>query len=151
MKNREPIRARPYVRGMLIVFAMGLIAIFMIAMMLNPYDGNGKPLRMGTHEKLGLAPCEFATHFGKPCPSCGLTTSFTLLMHGDIWNSFRANAIGPFMALTALAMIPWSLLIAVRGRYYWVRSMERTSLYVVGLFTVLLLVRWGIVLLFWHK
>jgi hypothetical protein len=132
---------------MLLVFAAGLVAIFIIAIRIDPYDEAGQPLKMGTHTRLGMPPCEFYVMFGKPCPSCGLTTSFALLMHGDVGNSLRANAVGTVMALFALALIPWSLYISLRGRYLWVRSIERASLWVAGVFMLLLLVRWGIVLL----
>jgi len=135
------------VRGVLLVFAVGLTAVIVTAIRINPYSDDGQPLRMGSHMRLGMPPCEFYVIFHKPCPSCGLTTSFALLMHGDLWNSLRANAVGTVMVLFTLALIPWSLYITFRGRYLWVRSIERASLWVVGVFMVLLLIRWGIVLL----
>ena len=140
-------RVRLWVRGTLLAFAVGLIAVFVTAIRLDPYDDDGKPMKMASHTRLGLPRCEFVVMFGKPCPSCGLTTSFALLMHGDIVNSLRANAVGTLMALFALALIPWSLYITFRGRYLWVRSIERASLWAAGIFLLLLLIRWGIVLL----
>ncbi len=101
---------------------------------------------MGSHTRMGLPPCEFYVTFGKPCPACGLTTSFALLLHGDVMNSVRANAVGTLLALFWMALIPWSLLITLRGRYLWVNSIERASLWAGGAFMLLLLVRWGIVL-----
>jgi len=130
----------------LLAFAAALVTVFVIAVRINPYDDDGRPLRMGSHMRLGMPPCEFYVMFGKPCPSCGLTTSFALLLHGDIGNSLRANAVGTVMALFGLALVPWSLLISLRGRYIWVRSIERASLWAAGIFMVLLLARWGIVL-----
>lgn len=140
-------RARLWVRGMLLVFAGLLIVVITVACLINPYDEEGKPMRMGAHQRLGMPPCEFVVMFKKPCPSCGLTTSFSLLMHGDIWGSLKANPVGTGMALFALLLIPWSLLIAFRGRYLWVQSIERAGLWSAGIFLVLLLIRWGIVLL----
>ena len=35
---------------------------------------------MGTHQQLGLPPCNFVTLTGYPCPACGMTTSFALLV-----------------------------------------------------------------------
>ena len=136
-----------WARTALVLFAIGLIAMFAAAMWVDPYGADGRPLKMGTHTRLGLPPCEFYIIFGKPCPSCGLTTSFALLMHGDIVNSLRANAVGTLLALFCLALIPWSVWISLRGRYVWVNSIERASLWVGGGFLLLLLIRWGIVLL----
>jgi uncharacterized protein DUF2752 len=132
---------------MLLVFAVLLIGVFTVACQINPYDEDGRPLKMGSHERLGMPPCEFVVLFKKPCPSCGLTTSFSLLMHGDIMGSLRANSVGTAMALFGLMLIPWSLVIVFRGRYVWVRSIEQASLWTAGVFFVLLLVRWGIVML----
>ena len=50
-------------------------------------------------------------------------------------------------ALFGMALVPWSLYIALRGRYVWVRSIERASLWAAGIILLLLLIRWGIVLL----
>jgi hypothetical protein len=146
-RQRVRPRARLWVRGVLILFAVGLVAVFVTAVRLNPYDDEGRPLPMGAHTRLGMPPCEFVVRYGKPCPSCGLTTSFALLMHGDVWNSLKVNAVGTLMALFCLGLIPWSLFIGLRGRYLWVRSVERAALWAAGIFFVLLLVRWGIVLL----
>jgi len=141
-------RAKSWVRIALVLFAVALVALFVTAIRVDPYDADGRPLKLGTHQRLGMPPCEFVVLFGKPCPSCGLTTSFSLLMHGDVLGSLRANLVGTAMALVGLALIPWSIWIALRGRYVWVRSIERASLWWGGAFMLLLLIRWGIVLLF---
>ena len=132
---------------MLLVFAAGLLAVFATAIRINPYGDDGQPMKFGSHTRLGMPPCEFYVMFQKPCPSCGLTTSFSLLMHGDAINALRANPVGVLLALFCAALIPWSLYIAIRGRYLWVRSIDRASLWAAGVFLLLLLVRWGIVLL----
>src|SRR5262249_13553326 len=139
-------RARLWVRGALLAFAAILIAVFVAAVWIDPYDAEGKPLPYGAHTRLGVPPCEFFVLFNRPCPACGLTTSFALLMHGDVLASLRANLVGTLLALFCLALIPWSLYISLRGRYLWVRSIERASLWVAGIFLTLLLIRWGIVL-----
>lgn len=53
----------------------------------------------GTHRQLGLAPCGWAVAFGKPCMTCGMTTSFTLMAHGRILDSFRAQPAGAILSL----------------------------------------------------
>ena len=132
---------------MLLVAAVGLVTVFVIAARLHPYDAEGQPLTMASHTQLGMPPCEFYVIFHKPCPSCGLTTSFSLLLHGDVVASLRANPVGTVMALFWFMLIPWCLYVVVQGRYVWIRKLEPTLLWVVGIFTILLLIRWGIVLL----
>ncbi len=142
--RRSPAR---WVRVILLLAAGGLVTVFVIACNLHPYDADGRPQTMASHTQLGMPPCEFYVIFRKPCPSCGLTTSFSLLLHGDILASLRANAVGTLMALFWLALIPWCLFVSLRGRYLWIRALEPALLWAVGIFTVLLLIRWGIVLL----
>lgn len=51
----------------------------------------------GTHQQLGLPPCPSVLMTGRPCPGCGLTTSWTALLHGDIGEAFRAHLFGPIL------------------------------------------------------
>ncbi len=138
---------------MLVIVALGLMLVFGIAIWLKPYDADGEPLELGTHLQLGLPPCTFRVLSGLPCPSCGLTTSFAFFVRGDLKNSARANAVGTLLAVFCLALVPWCLASAWRGRYYLVRSVEWPLLGAVLLFTVLLLARWAVVVgrMEWHR
>jgi hypothetical protein len=53
----------------------------------------------GTHQQLGLPPCPSVLLFDRPCPGCGLTTSWTSFLHGDIVMSFKAHPLGMVMYL----------------------------------------------------
>jgi hypothetical protein len=129
-----------------VLIALMLVGLFWAAIAIDPYDSAGEPLTIGTHSQLGLPPCNFVTLTGLPCPSCGMTTSFALLMHGDIAASVRANAVGTLLAAFFVALIPWSLVSAVRGRWVWIRTLEPWLLGAVIVFVGLALIRWGIVL-----
>ena len=142
----DPRLAR-WVRGVLVLLALGFATIFGIAVWLNPYDADGNPRSMATHTQLGLPPCNMVEMVGKPCPACGMTTSFALLMHGDVPNSLRANWAGTVLAVVLLALIPWAVASACRGRYYFIRSGEALTTAVVITLLVLMLGRWGVVLL----
>jgi hypothetical protein len=136
-----------WVRGVLIGMAIALSAILAISMWLNPYDADGNPRKMATHTQLGLPPCNMVTLVGKPCPSCGMTTSFALLAHGDIKNSVKANWVGTLLAGYWFALIPWSIYSAIRGKAQFVRSGEFLVTVSVILFFALMLTRWLYVLL----
>jgi hypothetical protein len=71
-----------------------------------------------------------------------MTTSFALLMHGDMVASLRANAVGTVFALFLMGMIPWCAIGVVRGRWLWVRTLEPWLLRAVVVFTTLALIRW---------
>jgi hypothetical protein len=140
---------RPVVRGTLVGVAVGLVAVFVTARRLDPYFPDGTPRRVGTHQQLGLPPCTFRVATGLPCPSCGMTTSFAFLMHGDVGQSLRANAVGTLLAVFGLGLIPWCLASAWRRRPLFVRSVERTVTTFVLVLLGLLLVRWTVMLLVW--
>jgi hypothetical protein len=131
-----------WVRGALVGIALGMAVVFVIAARLNPYKADGSPRRLGTHRDLGLPPCTFLEATGLPCPSCGMTTSFALLVRGDVVNSLRANSAGTLLALFCLGFIPWAVASVARRRLLFIRSLERAMLWcVLGLMT-LMLVRW---------
>lgn len=69
---------------------MTLLAVFV----LKP-----SPEGHGTHTQLGLPACGSVAFFGRPCPGCGLTTSWTATLHGQLDTAFRAHALGTFLYL----------------------------------------------------
>lgn len=149
-KVSEPLEVIPvmsqWVRGSLLGIALGLMGVFGIAIWLNPYDPSGRPRMIGTHAQMGLPPCTFLVLTKLPCPSCGMTSSFALLAHGDVWNSLKANAAGTMLALIFLAAIPWCLACVIRGRPYLIWSMEKALTRIVIVFLGFMLARWVIVL-----
>jgi hypothetical protein len=138
---------RHWLRTLLVLMAVMLIAVFGIAMYLDPYAADGSARQMETHRQLGLPPCTFKAVTGLPCPSCGMTTSFALLVRGDVANSLRANCIGTLLAVFCLLLIPYGLVSACRGRYVFSLSLDWLVPRCVVVFYVLMLVRWGVVLL----
>jgi hypothetical protein len=128
----------------------GLIAaVFAIALWLNPYDAEGKPRTMATHTQLGMPPCNFVVMTGKPCPACGMTTSFALLVRGDVSSSMRANWAGTTIAVLWAAAMIWAIAGGIAGRLLFVPrgKGELILTAIVGSVLALMLVRWGAVLL----
>jgi hypothetical protein len=124
----------------------GLVLVFGVAIWLNPYDSAGRPLRLATHQQLGLPPCTFYALTGWPCPSCGMTTSFALLVRGDVVNSLKANAVGTLLALAGLALIPWGLASVACGRLLAGARLAWLAPRALILFVVLMTCRWCLVL-----
>lgn len=52
-------------------------------------------------------PCLFNRLTGLPCLTCGLTRSFSLTVHGEIWSAFEMHLLGP----------PLFLLLVISGVY----------------------------------
>lgn len=93
----QPVENRKLLGGHLAWFLVWLI-VTVIAVILTP-----NPQGHGTHTQLGLAPCPSALIMHRPCPGCGLTTSFTATVHGDIGLAFTAHPLGPILYLFATA------------------------------------------------
>jgi hypothetical protein len=140
-------RANWWVRGGLLAMAAAMVFVFYLATQVHPFNADGSPMRTGSHQTLGLPNCRFKEMTGMPCPSCGMTTSFAFLVRGDLVNSVKANWVGTGLAVFCILFIPWSVVSTFRGKYLWIRNIEGVLGLLVGVFTVLMLARWGLVLL----
>jgi hypothetical protein len=98
--------------GYFLLFA-ALPLILIVAHSLSP-SAQG----LGTHTGLGLPPCGFYSIFHKPCPSCGMTTSFALMMHGNIIAAVKAQPAGVFLFLTTFFV--WATL-----PYYYFKKKKK--------------------------
>lgn len=110
MIRLEPAASRATLVIQVLWFAAWLV-VTVVAITLAPSsEGHG------THTQLGLAPCPAVLMWGRLCPGCGLTTSFTALVHGNFGAAFTSHPIGPALyaifTVTALA----SLAAALRGK-----------------------------------
>lgn len=103
MVRVEPRSRRRSIWTHLAWFLIWLVTTI-IGALLNP-----SPHGHGTHQQLGLPPCPSVLLFQRPCPGCGLTTSFSATIQGRWAEAFAANAFGPIlyglMTLTALVAL----------------------------------------------
>ncbi|CAN5488934.1 hypothetical protein BH11ARM1_BH11ARM1_12050 [soil metagenome] len=101
MALSEPIVRRRDASGQIIWFVAWL-SVTGFAMYLRPSAAGH-----GTHEELGLPPCPSVLLFDRPCPGCGLTTSWTAFIHGDWAMAFHAHPLGPplYIGFTVVAIL----------------------------------------------
>lgn len=112
-----------------------LVTLLAVAANLEP-DQRG----YGTHRQLGLPPCTFKMLAGMRCPSCGMTTSWSHLMRGQVPSALAANVGGVALGAVAMGLGPWMLVSGIRGR--WLLGRPRDALAVtitVGVIIVTLL------------
>lgn len=70
--------------------------------------------------------CFLRSRTGLPCPTCGMTRSVVLTLHGHLGQALRINPAGPLWVLAALTISAGLLYLA------W-RPGERTARFVRGL------------------
>lgn len=157
IRKPRPRRLALYVRILLLVMAVGFTAVIITAICLDPYknqrdadgaivlneDGSKSAMTMETHRQLGLPRCNMVELTGKPCPACGMTTSFALLAHGDVPNSLKANWVGTLLCGTIILFTPWLVISGFRGRLLWVRNGEMFSTVILSALLLLMMGRWA--------
>ena len=104
------LRATRGERAVCALLAAAFLGILATAAWLRP-DARG----VGTHEALGLSPCGWIAGFGIPCPTCGMTTSFSLAVRGSLWASFRVQPMGCVLAVVTAASAVTCLFVAATG------------------------------------
>lgn len=62
------------------------------------------PRGFGTHLQLGLPPCAFLSDWNLPCPTCGVTTAFTLVTHGRLLEATITQPFGALLGVIALLL-----------------------------------------------
>lgn len=99
-----------------LVWFLSWVAVTVIAVFLKP-----NPSLHGTHTQLNLPACPSVVLFHRPCPGCGLTTSWTAFVHGNFGLSFQAHPLGPFLYMT------FTVLALLSGFGWWKRWRLRTD------------------------
>jgi hypothetical protein len=100
-----------FLRWLALLSAIALVVVLGVARYLTPASSG-----MGTHQQLGLPPCTSLMLWGKPCPACGMTTSWSYVTRGQLAAAAKVNCGGLLLALIALAVIPASCYFFVTGR-----------------------------------
>lgn len=102
-----PVSTRVIALGL----AIGCMTVLLVAAGLRP-----SPTGVGSHRGLGLQNCSLLERTGIPCPSCGMTTSFTWFAHGNLLASFYVQPMGMMLAMAAAGCVWGGLYIAITGR-----------------------------------
>lgn len=112
------------------IWAAIFIALFVLSLRLSP-----SPRGHGTHTQLGLPPCPSVLMFGRPCPGCGMTTSFAYSAKGDFLNGFKVHPFGP------LLFVGWGITALLAGygalRGFTLDTGSRSFQWVLASFAIL--------------
>lgn len=90
--------------------AAGIAFVLVLSFRLHP-----DPRGLGTHEQLFLRPCSFYSQTGLPCPTCGMTTAFAHMAHGNVREAFVAQPMGALGFVGCVILLPFMAFAAVSG------------------------------------
>jgi hypothetical protein len=76
---------------------------------------------VGTHRQLGLGTCTMLQLTGYPCPMCGMTTTFSLAMHGRLLDALLCQPFALVLFSLTVATVLVSLFELVAPRRRWRR------------------------------
>ncbi len=101
--SAEPAHRSPLARWWPRLAHAGVLAVtsglLITAMALTP-----NPTGVGTHKQLGLPLCGLLATTGLPCATCGMTTAFTLAVHGRLLSSLHTQPAGFMLALATASL-----------------------------------------------
>ena len=104
-------RAPAWSRILALCIAAGCLAVLIVAARLSPSHSG-----YGTHEALGMPPCAFLQRTGLPCPGCGMTTSFSWFVRGNLAASIYVQPMGALLAAVSCSAIWIAMYVAITGR-----------------------------------
>ena len=123
------------VASLVVVAAAGMVAALRL---IAP-----SPVGHGTHEFLGMRPCGWPEQYGVPCPTCGVTTAATHLVHLHPLEAFLTQPFGALLAVFGLWHAARALVALGRGHSF-VEPMVWWNWPRLGLIAMaLLLVSWA--------
>jgi len=109
--ERRAYSVRPLTRLMCLPIIAGGLTLLTLSARLTP-DASGT----GTHEQLGLAPCGFKLSTGYPCMSCGMTTAFAHMAHGQVFSAVAVQPMGAVLYVLTAAAIAICGITALTGQ-----------------------------------
>jgi hypothetical protein len=100
------------------------------------------PRGHGTHEQMGLPACGWVVQYNKPCPTCGVTTAASHLVHRQPWQALKTQPFGTALAAFGLWLAAVAAFSLVRGRSFldYLLCLPQVRIFVWGV--VLLLASW---------
>ena len=107
----RPVRLGFWARLLAAGVSAACLSVLILAARMPP-----SPTGFGSHQSLGLNPCQFLESTNLPCPSCGMTTSFAWFARGNLVASAYVQPMGAALAAITAASVWGGLYVALSGR-----------------------------------
>ncbi|MEA2734980.1 MAG: hypothetical protein QOE14_1431 [Humisphaera sp.] len=121
-----------------LIVSLAVLAVLVTGLLLKP-----SPDGMGTHRQMGFQRCEFLRTTGLPCPSCGMTTSFSWFAKGHWLASLYTQPAGFALALACGAIFWAGLYIFITGSPLHRLARQVPGIYSVPIILGFFIAAWG--------
>jgi hypothetical protein len=117
------------------------LAVTIIAFRLAP-----DPQGHGTHQQLGLPPCTSVIAFDRPCPACGMTTSWAHTVRGQFVGAFIANPLGSltYLVFTLVGLASLYASLTKKVLLLHTATANRVFFWIIVVFFVFGLIRFAL-------
>ena len=106
--------APPWVDRLLAISALvGAVLLTVLLARVAP-----DPRGYDTHTALGMTACGWPKIYGKPCPTCGVTTAACWLVHLSPWKAFVTQPFGALAMAVVLAVGMYGAFSLAAGRSF---------------------------------
>lgn len=112
------------------VLAIGALSVLSLAAYMDPSEAGH-----GTHEQIGLPPCQWAQQFDAPCITCGMTTAFSHAADGKLIDSLLTQPMGMLLSVGTAVGFWFALYVALTGSKVAAMAgqlLRSKSLYLIG-------------------
>ena len=141
--NIKPCWQETSIKSRLIVF---IIAILFWAVLVVAWNVNPAPDGYGSHQQIGIPKCQWIKESNTPCPTCGMTTAYSLTVRGRLISAIITQPAGTILAITHIFLTGLFSIIAVRGKYpvYFTAWANYNTIRIIIIYVIIILIGWGI-------
>ena len=144
-ERTQPLRATPGDRIGAGVIAILCLTVLSIGAWLSPATQGH-----GTHKQLGLRPCMWVVTLDKPCPTCGMTTSFSHAGEGSWIQSAKTQPMGTVLVLMTATVFWGAMIQTITGARFNTVIQPALRPRVFLIFGILLLAAWFYKIMTWQ-
>lgn len=121
-----------------LLISLSALAVLVTAALLPPAAKG-----LGTHQQMGFPACAWMATTGLPCPTCGMTTSFSHFVRGNWVGSIYVQPMGFVLALLTGALFWAGLYIALTARPIHRLLRQLPMVWLIGAFMAMGIAGWG--------
>ncbi len=126
-------------------FVNGMLAITFWVIIVIAWNIVPSQQGFGSHQQIGIPQCQWIKESNTPCPTCGMTTAYSLTVRGRIVSAFLTQPAGCIFAIVHIFLTGLFSWIAISGKYpFYFTAWVNYNTYKIIIYVILLVLSgWG--------